>query len=96
MGQISESTSILLAICGPQGQLTCGDRLAVLHSLVVLQQSLEPAQHSRPAAVALGHFGMSSEPAVSVPDERAVARRLQLPTNRCFYLARPARGPGVD
>ena len=74
----------------------CLRRFAIVDRLAALKIGLEPAEHSRPAAVALGKFGIGSEPLMTEPDESTVLFGMELPADRCFHLPRPTREPGVN
>src|ERR1700730_6828327 len=73
--------------------LAPGGRLAVVYSFAAFQEGMQPSQHSGPASVALGDFGISGETAVANSDKRPLVRRFQLPSDRRFHIARPRCSP---
>jgi putative SOS response-associated peptidase YedK len=66
---------------------------AVLHSLTLFHENLQPAENVGPATEASGYFGMSGQSTVLMFHESVLPCRLQLPTNRCLQLGGPACHP---
>ena len=76
------------------GSISAIDRSpSIIHDLIFLQKRLQPAEHSRPAAEALRHLGVSGKPTMLMPYQRAVVLCLQLPANGGLYLGGPTRRP---
>lgn len=66
----------------------------LLDRLALLQESLQPCQHSGPPAICLSKFGMGAKAAVTNSHEGSRLRRLKFPSYLGLYVACPSCTPG--